>query len=234
MSKLQCFTGQEKDVILQMVEQLRTTSIIKENPKLWLNMVLALGWSDFSDEGLLSTVLQQNFVNIMQENFPAMVPSIRQLEYEANIAFPNFQFPKPNLRNLKPLKTSKPDSTVEGVIEMAHILDRNMEDDVQTNILTPQGHEIDVLLLVDNNGKVIPFSSTQGSSVQKVAIKVLRYQNTIKPIMKPTGDVSMCLRHLKSLGYKVVVIPYNTWATNPGNSAKLMYLERVISDSMKQ
>lgn len=234
MSKLQCFTGQEKDVIMQMVEQLRTTNIIEENPKLWLNMVLALGWSDFSDEGLLSTVLQQNFVNIIQENFPAMVPSIRQLEYEANIAFPNFQFPKPNLRNLKPLKTSKPDSTVEGVIEMAHILDRNMEDDVQTNILTPQGHEIDVLLLVDNNGKVIPFSSTQGSSVQKVAIKVLRYQNTIKPIMKPTGDVSMCLRHLKSVGYKVVLIPYNSWATNPGNSAKLMYLERVISDSMKQ
>ncbi|XP_061176981.1 FAST kinase domain-containing protein 4-like [Saccostrea echinata] len=235
MSKLQCFTSQEKDVIMQMVEKLRTTNIIKENPKLWLNMVLALGWSNCSDEGLLSTVLQQTFVNIIQENFPAMVPNIRQLEYETTIAFPNFQYPKPNLRSLKPNRTSsKPDSTVEGVIEMAHILDRNMEDGVQTRVLTPQGHEIDVLVLVDNNGKVIPFSSTQGSSVQKVAIKVLRYQNTIKPLLKPTGDVTMCLRHLKSLGYKVAVIPYYSWATIQGNSSKLMYLERAISDSMKQ
>lgn len=66
MSKLQSFTSSDKDAVMKMVELLSTANVREASPVLWMNLALALGWSDFSSEVVLTSVLQQDFVNIIQ------------------------------------------------------------------------------------------------------------------------------------------------------------------------
>lgn len=232
MSKLHSFTESEKDMVQNMVEKLKEEDIESSKPVLWLNLALALGWNNCSVEWILSSVLKQDFVDNIQKNFPIMVSGLQQLDYEASIAFPNFQGPRLDLGGQKPEKTNtKQDSMLTEVIDMTHLLDKQMDENVQTRIMTSQGHEIDALVLAGNDKKVIPFSSS-GTSFHKVAIKVLNYQNMIQPGVVPTSEHSMWVRHMQSLGYKLAVIPYNEWKSLPGNNSKMMYLEKKIADTI--
>lgn len=43
-------------------------------------------------------------------------------------------------------------------------------------------------------------------NVFRVAIKVLRFQDMIQPGVVPTSENRMWVRHMQSLGYKLVVV----------------------------
>lgn len=232
MSKLHSFSESEKEMVRNMVAKLEEKEIEKSHPVVWLNLALALGWNDCSVDWVLSSVLKQDFVDNIQKNFPTMVSVLRQLDYEASFAFPNFQGPRLDLGGQKPERTNtKQDSLVTDVIDITHVLDKQMDESVQTRIMTSQGHEIDALVLVGNDKRVVPFSSS-GSNFHKVAIKVLKFQDMIQPGVVPTSENRMWVRHMQSLGYKLVVIPYNEWKSLPGNNSKMMYLEKKITESI--
>jgi hypothetical protein len=66
MSKLQCLTSSQRDAVMEMVQSLSTTDVRDTSPVAWMNLALALGWSEFSSESVMISVLQQDFVNIIQ------------------------------------------------------------------------------------------------------------------------------------------------------------------------
>lgn len=231
MSKLHSFSESEKEMVRNMVAKLKEKGIEKSHPVAWLNLALALGWNDCSVDWILSSVLKQDFVDRIQRSFPNMVSVLRQLDYEASIAFPNFQGPRLDLEGQKPGRINTKDSLVTDVIDITHVLDKQMDESVQTRIMTSQGHVIDALVLVGNDKRVVPFSSS-GSSFHKVAIRVLKFQDMIQPGVIPTTENRMWVRHMQSLGYKLVVIPYNEWKSLPGNNSKMMHLEKKITETI--
>lgn len=95
---------------------------------------------------------------------------------------------------------------------------------LSTNKLLDYGYVADFeLQLAQEMG-----GNEEEKKVQRVAVKLLGFKDMLRSELEPEpdGESVMCIRHLKKMGYHVVLVPYFEWAKQYDEELKQEYLKK--------
>ncbi|KAK6181464.1 hypothetical protein SNE40_009308 [Patella caerulea] len=93
----------------------------------------------------------------------------------------------------------------------------------------PGGHSVEAIMYVDDDGNPQNLNNITDKH-HKICIKVQSFSDTTLKTEGPTGIMSMTIRHLEFMGYRVVIVPYTILSGKP----KLLDIIRYIKTGIKE
>lgn len=249
-----CATLNHKPADLEAVYKAKILDIVKPNsttPSTWLKYVWSLAILDLTSEADLMSVLNEDFHNLLQSDRRQQKAIDKELTKLADTlkllnlqSFANHTMGLTNIK-LKFLDTaSLTASSVSqqmfstGIIKaLKRFLPITC---IETNVATPHGFKIDVLIVTNNKFEPIPHDDPRkkeylSKDFFNCALLITGLKESI--CNKPdslVGSRSIQEKILKSCGYRVVFIPQTTFGSIKAGLDLTIALRKYISDAISR
>uniref|UniRef100_G3MTN8 RAP domain-containing protein n=1 Tax=Amblyomma maculatum TaxID=34609 RepID=G3MTN8_AMBMU len=231
LARLQYTPECQEQLFPVLLEELRDERFATM-PAVWLDIVWSLALLGRIQQSHLDSVLQRHFYAPLLEDTALASPARQKLLNL--IAVSDLEFPEG-----PPFPKEEVDSIIENhKVPEAGAFQRSVKEALtqlaplgrylSSTPSLPYGLSADGELIVDRNAQPVLLESKPQPDHHRIALVVLDYKDLTLQSQVPTGSNAIRIRLLKSLGYKVLQVPYTEYDDKKPVLQRVKYLHEKL------